>query len=501
MLDNRQKRAKMNIIVSLCCQILTVACGLITPRLMLGAYGSEAYGMCSSITQFLGYIALLEGGIGGVARAALYKPLAENNTKEMSAIVCEIKRFFRIVAYIFVIYVLIIACSFKYISKTEYMDYTSTFLLVLAISISTFGQYFVGISYAVFLQAAQRVYITNLLSISLTVMNTIAMVMLISLGSNLIQVKLLSSCIYLIKPIILWIYVKRKYKLNSKEKTEKKYLTQKWSGLSQHIAYFLHSNTDVVVLTLFSNLTSVAIYSVYNMVSSSITNLTMSFTSGMEAVFGDMLSKNEKKELDDSFEKYEMIISIVTVLLFSITSVLIVPFVRIYTMDIKDANYITPVFAILLVFSAALYCFRLPYHAVVVAAGHFKQTQWAAYGEALINIGLSIILVRKFDLIGVAVATVIATGFRFVYYVQYLSNNILFRKKKIFLKRMMVNIFIFIVNFVLSEKFVSLFLIENYFQWFFVAFPTAVIVGVITIGCTCLLFPKLRDEGLQFLKM
>ena len=31
----------------------------------------------SSITRFLGYIVLLEAGVGGVVRAALYKPLAE----------------------------------------------------------------------------------------------------------------------------------------------------------------------------------------------------------------------------------------------------------------------------------------------------------------------------------------------------------------------------------------------------------------------------------------
>ena len=41
------------------------------------AYGSDVNGLVSSITQFLGYIALVEGGVGGVIRAALYKPLAK----------------------------------------------------------------------------------------------------------------------------------------------------------------------------------------------------------------------------------------------------------------------------------------------------------------------------------------------------------------------------------------------------------------------------------------
>lgn len=66
----------------------------IVPRLMIGTFGSEAYGATSSITQFLAYITLLEAGIGGVARSALYKPLADNDDYMISAVVCEIKRFF-----------------------------------------------------------------------------------------------------------------------------------------------------------------------------------------------------------------------------------------------------------------------------------------------------------------------------------------------------------------------------------------------------------------------
>ena len=62
MADNRQTRAKKNIAVSLAGQIVTLICGLIVPGAMIRAFGSEAYGATASITQFLAYITLLEGG-------------------------------------------------------------------------------------------------------------------------------------------------------------------------------------------------------------------------------------------------------------------------------------------------------------------------------------------------------------------------------------------------------------------------------------------------------
>lgn len=109
MSNDRSTRAKRNIVVSLAAQIVSLLCGFVVPRLMIGAYGSEAYGATSSIVQFLAYITLLEGGIGGVARAALYKPLAENSQTAVSAVMMELQHFFRIVAFVFLGYVLVLA--------------------------------------------------------------------------------------------------------------------------------------------------------------------------------------------------------------------------------------------------------------------------------------------------------------------------------------------------------------------------------------------------------
>ena len=100
---------KKNIITSLLCQIITIIYGLLVPRLILGAFGSEVNGLVSSVSQFLNYITLLEGGLSGVIMAALYKPLAEKDTKRVSAIINATNQFFRRIALIFIGYMLIVA--------------------------------------------------------------------------------------------------------------------------------------------------------------------------------------------------------------------------------------------------------------------------------------------------------------------------------------------------------------------------------------------------------
>ena len=103
----RKKRYIYSMLTSLLSQAISVFCGIVLPRVLIGQYGSELYGASTSISQFLGYIAILEGGIGGVARAALYKPLAENDKERISEIVIYIQRFFRIIAIIFCFYKLL----------------------------------------------------------------------------------------------------------------------------------------------------------------------------------------------------------------------------------------------------------------------------------------------------------------------------------------------------------------------------------------------------------
>ena len=64
----KMDESKLNILTQLLNQLITTACGILVPRILIASYGSEAYGISVSIAQFLSYITLLEGGIGGVAR-------------------------------------------------------------------------------------------------------------------------------------------------------------------------------------------------------------------------------------------------------------------------------------------------------------------------------------------------------------------------------------------------------------------------------------------------
>ncbi len=497
-MDNgRQKRVRNSVITTMMLYIVTFICGLVVPRALLGAYGSEAYGATMSISQFLSYITLLEGGIGGVARAALYKPLADQNRQRISTIVYELRRFFRVIAFISIGYAIVLACTFKLFSHIECYDWATTFWLVLVMAVSTFGQYFIGISYSALIQADQRVYLINLLSIVTTAVNALMVIALVKLNSSLVLVKLISSCVFLLKPMFMWLYVRKKYGLLKQPERDKNALSQRWTGLGQHVAYYIHSNTDIAVLTMLENLKSVSVYSVYHMVTQNIQSIVSAFCSGMEPLFGDLIARDEKENLNNTFSLYETITSIACSVLFSTVYVMIVPFVQLYTRGIEDVNYIQPLFAFLITTASIIYCLRVPYVSVITAAGHFRQTRWGAYGEAFLNLGISIILVWKLGLVGVAIGTVAAMCFRLIYSIVYLSKVILCREIGLFVKRAVVNISCIACIFLTCRALLQYVDIGNYLQWICCGAGVFVFGSILTTAANYIFY---RETTVKFFR-
>lgn len=89
---NRTQKFALNSLTSMISQIVVMAAGMITPRLMIATYGSEMNGLVSSLNQFISYITLVEAGIGGAAIYSLYKPLAEEDHARISSIVVAAKK-------------------------------------------------------------------------------------------------------------------------------------------------------------------------------------------------------------------------------------------------------------------------------------------------------------------------------------------------------------------------------------------------------------------------
>lgn len=491
----RKKKLLYNTISSLIFQVTTIVCGFILPRFILNAFGSNVNGLVNSITQFLGIISFLELGIGAVVQSALYKPLAEKKKDDVSKIIASANKFFRRLARILLVYVIALVIFYPMFAGQDYgFAYTAT--LIVAISISSFAQYYFGIVNRLLLTADQRGYIQYTAQTIAVVANTFACYVLIMLDCNIQTVKLTTSLIYLIQPFAIYLYVRKHYKIDTKIKYDREPIPQKWNGIAQHIAAVILDGTDTVVLTLFASLADVSIYSVYFLVVKGVKQLFMSMTNGITSLIGELWAKQEISELRKTFGWTEWVIHTGTTFVFGVTAVLIVPFVRVYTLGINDADYIQPLFAVLIVTANAAHCLRLPYNIMILAAGHYKQTQKNYIIATVINIVISVLAVKVWGLIGVAIGTLAAMAYQTVWMAWYDSKNLIKWPFKCFIKQILVDA----VTVILCGFVSSLFSMHSvsYFCWIINAVEVAVTWLAIMIIINVVFY---RDKMLRMVNM
>lgn len=477
-MDRRNKLLAINSIVTILMQIITILCGLILPRLILLAFGSDVNGLVTSVTQFLSFISLLDGGLGGIIRAAYYKPMATHDTEGISRVFAASNKFYRQLCGAFVVYVAFLAFGFPFLSDSQF-GYFYTFSLVCIISLATIMQYFWGYTLKLLVFSDQRGYLHNLTQILTTIVNTVVAGIFINLGAGIHVVKLIAAISYILQPFLLGMYVKKRYAIDRKAIPDNNAIKQRWSALARHVAFYVHSNTDIAILTIFSTFSIVSIYSVYKTVVNSLTNLVAGVISNTEATFGDILATNKLELFKKEFKYIDLLSKMISTIFFATCATMICSFVDIYTRGITDADYNRPVFALLMCLSEWIYCMGLTYNNVIVSVGHFKQTTSIGIIEACLNICLSLLLINIMELEGVVTATVIAMIYKMIANIVYMEKHIV----HVSISYTIRSLLSCITTFVISITFIGPQIknINNYMMFFFKAGFVFAIITIINI--------------------
>lgn len=434
-----KKKMLLNTAASLLAQVVAVIYGFVLPRLILEQFGSEVNGLTQSIKQFLGIINFLDLGVGQVVRSALYRPLEERNAAQISSVLASGGKFYRRLALMLAGYVAVLVCVYPYLVDGDFgWIYTAT--LIAAMAISSFAQYYFGIINEQLIHADQRGYVIYTLQIVCNVVNAIICVVLMKMGGSIHAVKLVTSLVFLIKPLTIYLYIQKKYRVNRKIKYSGEPIAQKWNGIAQHISAVVLDGTDTIVLTLFSTLANVSIYSVYYLVIASIQQLYQSATAGIQSAAGALWARGDREAQEKMFAATEVGLHFVSVFLFCCVGLLIVPFVRVYTNGLTDTNYIQPLFAGLLTLAYGIRCLRTPYNIWILAAGHYKQTQRCHIIAAALNLLISVVAVWQWGLVGVAIGTLAAMLYQTLWMAIYNTKNLLKRPLWSVLKQFGVDI-------------------------------------------------------------
>lgn len=460
-------------------QIITAICGFILPPLILSYYGSVINGMVSSIAQFIAHLNIVEAGIGEASIQALYEPISKNDVQKRNSILSATAKFYKKSGYLFSFLILILSFVYPFVIKDDLIFY-EPFFMVLILGISGAAEFFLIGKYRVFLVASKKNYIITNIQCFSTICNTIFSIIFMKLGFSILLVKLFSSLIYLSRFFIILICVaKNTSDISFKEVPDINSIKQSKNILIIQISNLVIFNSPIIILTFLCSLKDVSVYTIYLMFFSSIANFVGCFSNGLQGFFGELYISKNLKKLQSFFSQYETFYYFATGCFFSLTLMLIMPLMKIYTSNFSDANYMQPRLAFL--FSAVYFLnyIRNPCNTLIYAAGHFQKVQSRYILEASINLITSIVFTIKFGIIGVLLGGLCSHSYRTVDMIIYTSKYILKNNCLSSFFKILITLILYCPFVVINSKLKIN--IANYFQWLLYATVLGISVLILPI--------------------
>ena len=459
-------------------QIVNMLCGIITPRFMLMGYGSEINGLVSSITQFLTALAVVESGLGTAAQISLYKPLAEKDYGKVSSLVSAARRAYLQVGYLFTALSIVLAFLYPIFAGVEGMSYGTMAALVLVLALHYALNYFIIAKYQVLFQADQRAYVISLAQVVSRAVNTICIVVMATLKAHILLLRICVTSSVVIHAVIIYIYAKKRYPfIDYYAKPDKSALNQRWDALYLSVLGTVQSSAPGILLTLVASLTSVSVYTVYSMVFTALMGVLGIFMNGVNASFGNLLRSKDHDRTKEVYAEFENAYYVLITIIYTTAMPLIVPFVRLYTQGITDAQYLLPGLGVLFAVNGLMYNLKTPQGMMVQAAGLFRQVRWRNTVQVAILLIGGLVLGYFFGIYGVVLASILSNTYRVIDLLFFIPKYVTKDSPWGSVRRVLLMLVCSIAVSSVAGIFVSNLEINNYFQWFVAAVTVFVFVA------------------------
>ena len=420
------KKLIKNLVASILPQVMNILTNLILPAMIIGRFGSEVNGLISSTKAIVAYVALLGSGIATAITQSLYAPVAQKDHTTTRRMLHAAANTFQRFGLIFCLCAAIIAFIYPLTLDTE-VGYGLMVGLMLVMSLSGASEFFAVGRCRALLYADQKTYVCTLIQAASLLIGLLLAILMLWLGVGIVLVQLAISLVYVTRALLLTAYVRRNYpELRDYRREEPDYsaVAKRGDALIHQLSGLAISSTQPLILTAIVGLDAASIYSVYNIVFSGLQSICANLCTAVTPFLGRELALENSDRLRRMYDWVEYAFFTLVTLVYSVSMLLVVPFVRLYTRG-ADIGYEYPVFASIFTFASAFYILKMPSNSLINAAGHFRETRWRAILEGGLSVGLGILFTLFWGLPGVVVGMAIALGWRCIDTVLYTNRHVL----------------------------------------------------------------------------
>lgn len=411
--NSRTKNSKRNVIVSVMFTGLTMLFQFIS-RYVINRYLGEQYlGISSLFASILQVLNMAELGFAGAIVYNMYKPLANNDTDTVCALLNYYKRIYRIVGTVVLSAGVILIPFVPHLIRGSYPADINIYGIYVLYLANTVISYFLFAYKTSLLEAVQRMDLAKLAYSIVNVVQYLLQILALVLFRNYY---LFVVCMVIGSAArnMLAAYLAKKYypqydcRGSVSETVKKDVITRVKGLLVCNISGVTYSTLDTIILSVFIGLSSVAMYNNYYTVWTGVTSFIALIRNAMQASVGNSVAKESVEKNYNDMLLWQFLFSVIASWCVSCMLSLYQPFMTLW-MGKDLLLSMTDVVLLCMWFNTVVVTHS--FFLYLSANGLWWELRGPYIGSTLFNLSFNVILGKFFGITGILISSFLASFF------------------------------------------------------------------------------------------
>lgn len=433
--NSRTKNALLNFISSIGGQLLVILMQFVVRTVFIQTLGKSYLGINGLFTNILSMLSLAEMGVGSAIIFKLYDPIAHSDQQRISMLMRFYKTVYR---YIGVAVAVIGVCLIPFLpifindyEKLAELNISAVFIFLIYLFDSISSYLFFAYKSAM-IKADQKEYFINLISYFFTIGSSVLQIISLFLFKSF-EIYVIIIVIKTIgQNLAVAVFADKHYPFLKDKNADRISLEEAKGVFKDCAALFVYKmngvvlkSTDNIVLSAFLGLDSVALYSNYAVFYITIRTLFIKIFNSVGHSIGNLHTTHDIKQEYKVFETTMFVSAILGGTAFVGIFVVADEFIRGW---IGQDWILAQPFSFLLGLEIYTHCNNQVLERYRTSYGLFRQGWARPLAGMILNLVVSIALVRPLGISGVLIGTIAADWLTFVWYDPLILHRIGFEK-------------------------------------------------------------------------
>ncbi len=406
----RTKYTLINMLVNLGGQCLTLVLNFIGRMVFIRCLSAEYLGVNGLFTDVLSILNFAELGIGTAMIFSMYEPAAQNDEYKLARLMNLYKWMYRAVAASVLIFGLILLPFLPHLIKGG-AGVENLRLIYMMYVINSASSYLLNYKNSIF-QAYQKGYIRAGYNMVCECIRTILQIAVLLITRSFILYLLIQFVMQFVPNILIsrkadkeFPYLKECKELPDEE--ERNGILKNIGAMSLHkLATIIVRNTDSLLMSSFIGLATVGMYSNYRLVINSLNGVMAKFSSAFSGSIGNLSALENSDRLYSIYKELDLMFFVLAGYVAGGMMMLFNPFISIFF----GAQYCFPIATVVIIVTEFYISLMRQTNLLFrEAMGLFWNDRYKAVAESIINLVVSLLLVKPFGVAGIIGGTIISS--------------------------------------------------------------------------------------------